>query len=73
MADEMGLGKTLQCITLLWTVLVRASCVSTDGLTSQCYGEVTGKCCSLCEITVTVMLSYQIQLDESRSLPSQTQ
>lgn len=23
MADEMGLGKTLQCITLLWTVLVR--------------------------------------------------
>lgn len=24
MADEMGLGKTLQCITLLWTLLVRA-------------------------------------------------
>lgn len=22
MADEMGLGKTLQCITLLWTLLV---------------------------------------------------
>ena len=22
MADEMGLGKTLQCITLLWTILV---------------------------------------------------
>ena len=23
MADEMGLGKTLQCITLVWTLLVR--------------------------------------------------
>ena len=23
MADEMGLGKTLQCITLMWTLLVR--------------------------------------------------
>lgn len=23
MADEMGLGKTLQCITLLWTLLVK--------------------------------------------------
>ncbi len=22
MADEMGLGKTLQCITLIWTLLV---------------------------------------------------
>lgn len=22
MADEMGLGKTLQCITLMWTLLV---------------------------------------------------
>ena len=22
MADEMGLGKTLQCITLVWTLLV---------------------------------------------------
>ena len=22
MADEMGLGKTLQCITLLWTLIV---------------------------------------------------
>lgn len=24
MADEMGLGKTLQCITLMWTLLVSA-------------------------------------------------
>ena len=24
MADEMGLGKTLQCITLIWTMLVSA-------------------------------------------------
>jgi DNA repair and recombination RAD54-like protein len=23
MADEMGLGKTLQCVALVWTLLVR--------------------------------------------------
>ena len=28
MADEMGLGKTLQCITLIWTLLV--GCVPQD-------------------------------------------
>lgn len=27
MADEMGLGKTLQCITLMWTLLVIIKCV----------------------------------------------
>lgn len=26
MADEMGLGKTLQCITLIWTLLVYFKC-----------------------------------------------
>ena len=25
MADEMGLGKTLQCISLIWTLLVYIS------------------------------------------------
>ena len=31
MADEMGLGKTLQCITLLWTMLVRHTAWEGEG------------------------------------------
>ena len=42
MADEMGLGKTLQCITLIWTLLVSHGGSLTQHALQECASTIYG-------------------------------